>query len=713
MAYSVQQSHRGIIESGSMARPIRILLQPFLLLALSCSLFAQDAARTTAPDMPQAATPQAVQINLGESSAELAGPWKFQIGDNPAWSETNYDDSSWGLMDLSPPPGSADTSLGISGYIPGWTVRGYPNHTGFAWYRLKVEVNGADRRLALKMPASADDAYQVFVNGQQIGEFGEFTGHRVAAFSSLPQSFRLQKEIRDGMVTIAIRMWMDSATPFNSPDAGGLHGPPVLGYASVIGALVRLDYDDIAHDLGGGFLETLILIMALVMALALYWLDRQEKAYFWLALVCLATLLGNSIVLAANFVPLIPQTPGVILADVLLAPIRIGLWVLFWGYWFRIWRMPRLHQFVWSLVAILMLGTAMLRPPVYGQLVPVHYASWILPLLLIVKLGLGLLLCGVAYRGIMRQRTEGWMAALAVLLVVISNYQHELRLIHIRTIFPVMGFSLSLGTISTILSLLIITVLLLRRFVLAQRLKEQWKIEIQQARHIQELLIPRKLPKIRGLQIQSEYRPMREVGGDFFQVLPASMPDSVLIVVGDVTGKGLQAGMLVSLIVGAIQSVAQRNSEPAEILNEVNKQLCDHQEASATCLIMRIDSNGKASLANAGHLPPYLNGAEIRIEGSLPIGIVPGSDVATASFELKQNDSLIVMSDGVVEAQDAKGVLFGFQRIDELLLQQATPKEIADKAQTFGQEDDILILEVRRDLSQILQVQVEPQLAAG
>lgn len=488
---------------------------------------------------------------------------------------------------------------------------------------------------------------------------------------------------------------------------------PVLGYASVIGALVRLDYDDIAHDLGGGFLETLILIMALVMALALYWLDRQEKAYFWLALVCLATLLGNSIVLAANFVPLIPQTPGVILADVLLAPIRIGLWVLFWGYWFRIWRMPRLHQFVWSLVAILMLGTAMLRPPVYGQLVPVHYASWILPLLLIVKLGLGLLLCGVAYRGIMRQRTEGWMAALAVLLVVISNYQHELRLIHIRTIFPVMGFSLSLGTISTILSLLIITVLLLRRFVLAQRLKEQWKIEIQQARHIQELLIPRKLPKIRGLQIQSEYRPMREVGGDFFQVLPASMPDSVLIVVGDVTGKGLQAGMLVSLIVGAIQSVAQRNSEPAEILNEVNKQLCDHQEASATCLIMRIDSNGKASLANAGHLPPYLNGAEIRIEGSLPIGIVPGSDVATASFELKQNDSLIVMSDGVVEAQDAKGVLFGFQRIDELLLQQATPKEIADKAQTFGQEDDILILEVRRDLSQILQVQVEPQLAAG
>lgn len=675
---------------------------------LCISVWAQDTASKIT-----ATSPQVVKINLGESSAELAGPWKFHTGDDPAWSRTDYDDSAWGVMDLSPPEGSADTSLGISGYVPGWTARGYPKYTGFAWYRLKVDVSGADRRLALKMPDSADDAYQVFVNGKQIGEFGKFTEHRVAAYSSLPQSFRLQKEIRDGVVTIAIRMWMDSATPFNSPDAGGLHGPPVLGYASVIGALVRLDYDDIAHDLGSGFLEMLILIMAFVMAIALFCLDRQEKAYLWLALACLATLLGNSIVLAANFIPLIPQTMGVILADVVLTPIRIGLWVVFWGYWFRIRRMKRLHQLVWSLVAILMVGTAMLRPPLYGQQIPIHYAGSIIPLLLVTKLGLGLLLCGVAYRGFIHQRMEGWIAAFAVLLVVISNYQHELRLIHIRTIFPFVGFSVSLGTISTILSLLVITVLLLRRFVLAQRMKEQWKIEIQQARHIQELLIPKKLPRVHGLKIQSEYRPVREVGGDFFQVLPANTPDSVLVIVGDVTGKGLQAGMLVALIVGAIQSAAQHSSDPAEILNEVNKQLCDHQQASATCLIMRIDSDGKVLLANAGHLPPYLNGREMKMEGALPIGIVAGSDLSMMSFELKQDDSLIVMSDGVVEAQNLKGTLFGFERTNALLLRHATPKELADEAQMFGQEDDILILEVRRDLTQVLQVQVEPQFAAN
>lgn len=691
-----------------MPRIARIVGHCVLALFCCISVWAQNA-----PSKVTATSPQIVKINLGESSAELAGPWKFHTGDDPAWARTDYDDSAWGVMDLSPPEGSADTSLGISGYVPGWTARGYPKYTGFAWYRLKVEVSGADRRLALKMPDSADDAYQVFVNGKQIGEFGKFTEHRVAAYSSLPQSFRLEKEIRDGVVTIAIRMWMDSATPFNSPDAGGLHGPPVLGYASVIGALVRLDYDDIAHDLGSGFLEMLILIMAFVMAIALFCLDRQEKAYLWLALACLATLLGNSIVLAANFIPLIPQTMGVILADVILTPIRIGLWVLFWGYWFRIQRMRRLHQLVWSLVAILMVGTAMLRPPLYGQQIPIHYASSIIPVLLVTKLVLGLLLCGVAYRGFVYQRLEGWIAGFAVLLVVISNYQHELRLIHVRTIFPFLGFSISLGTISTILSLLVITVLLLRRFVLAQRMKEQWKIEIQQARHIQELLIPKKLPRVHGLQIQSEYRPVREVGGDFFQVLPANTPDSVLVIVGDVTGKGLQAGMLVALIVGAIQSAAQHSSDPAEILNEVNKQLCDHQQASATCLIMRIDSDGKVLLANAGHLPPYLNGREMNMDGALPIGIVSGSDLSMASFELKQDDSLIVMSDGVIEAQNHKGTLFGFERTNALLLRHATPKEIAEEAQMFGQEDDILILEVRRDLTQVLQVQVEPQFAAS
>ena len=681
-----------------------------LLCAIPHHVHADTSTDKTGKD--KAAPPSAVvQVKLGESSAELAGPWKFRTGDDMVWAQTEFDDSSWGTMDLTPPAGSADATLGISGYIPGWTARGYAGHSGYAWYRLKVNLDGVNRRLALKMPASADDAYQVYVNGQQIGEFGKFTEHHVTAYSTLPQAYRLPKAQRDGIITIAIRMWMDSATPFNSPDAGGLHGPPVLGYASVMGALVRLDWDDIAHDVGSGFLEMLILIMALLMALALFWLDREEESYLWLALVCLVTLLGNAVVLSVNFTTWIGQTAGVVLNNVILTPLRIGLWVLFWGYWFRLWRIGKLHRLVWPLVTVLTVGTAMLRPPLYGQVVPIHYASYIVPLLMVVKLGLGVLLFVVAYYGFTRQKTEGWMAAAAVLLVFVANYQRELRLIHVKTSFSVLGFSISLGTLSTVLSLLTITVMLLRRFVHAQRLKEQWKMEIQQARHVQQVLIPNRLPQVQGLSIESEYRPAREVGGDFFQILPGEVPGTVLIVVGDVTGKGLQAGMLVALIVGAIRAAIRHSSDPAHILKEVNEQLCERQQASATCLILRIDPDGRVFLANAGQLPPYLNGKEIMMEGALPLGIISDAEFSIASFGLVQGHSLILMSDGVVEAQDSHGTLFGFERISEMLRQQATPEEIAKAAQAFGQEDDILVLRIRRDIEQLVELHVEPQVA--
>jgi hypothetical protein len=460
-------------------------------------------------------------------------------------------------------------------------------------------------------------------------------------------------------------------------------------------------------------LETLILIMALSMALALFWLDRSEKAYLWLAMVCFITLLGNSVILLVNFTTAIGQTIGVILADVILAPIRIGLWVIFWGYWFRLWRIAMLHRLVWTLVSILIVGTALLRPPLYGQAIPVHYATFIVPLLLTIKLGLGVLLLAVAYRGLTRQKTEGWMAFIAVVLVIVANYQHELRQIHIRTAFSILGFNISLGTLSTVLSLIIITVMLLRRFVHAQRMKELWKLEIQQAQHVQQVLIPDALPKVKGLTIKSEYHPAREVGGDFFQILPGDIPGTVLIVVGDVTGKGLQAGMLVALIIGAIRASIQHSSDPAQILSEVNEQLCERHHASATCMILLIDPDGNVLIANAGQLPPYLNGREIKMDGALPIGIIANAELSTTSFTLQPGDSLLLMSDGVVEAQDSHGALFGFERINEMLRSHATPKEIANAAQSFGQEDDILVLQVSRDLKEIREPHTEPEFATS
>lgn len=657
------------------------------------------------------ATPAAMQVTLGNAAVELSGPWKFHTGDNPAWAQPGFDDSGWTDMDLTPPPGTADATLGNSGYIPGWTDRGFAGYSGYAWYRLTIDVEGADDPLALKMPDNADDAYQVYVDGRQIGAFGKFTPHGVTAYSTLPRAFRLPPELRSGRMTIAIRMWMDSATPFNSPDAGGLHEPPVLGHASAIAAQIRLDWDDVAHGVGSGFLEMLILLLALIVALSLFWLDRKELAYLWLALVTLITLTVNAIVLLVNFTAWVGQSPSVILIDDIFTPVRIGLWVLFWGYWFRLAHIGRLHREVWGLVLLLAMGTALLRPPLYGQVIPVPAATYLVPFLLIVKLALAALLLWITYQGIRLQKAEGWLALPAVLLAAISQYQHELRLIHVPTEFSLFGFQISLGTVSTMLSLLLVTVMLSRRFLHSQRRQEQWRLEIEQAQHVQQVLIPEKSPTIAGLSIESEYRPAREVGGDFFQIIPGSDDGSVLIVVGDVTGKGLQAGMLVALIVGAIRSAIQHDSDPLSVLNSLNAELCEREHASATCLMLRITADGTVKLANAGHLPPYLNGREIPMEGSLPLGVVGDIEFPVMYFQLKMDDALMLMSDGIAEAQNEHGLLFGFERIDRMLSRPISAAELARAAQDFGQQDDILVLRIERSSEPKTISHVEPVMA--
>jgi serine phosphatase RsbU (regulator of sigma subunit) len=159
----------------------------------------------------------------------------------------------------------------------------------------------------------------------------------------------------------------------------------------------------------------------------------------------------------------------------------------------------------------------------------------------------------------------------------------------------------------------------------------------------------------------------------------------------------MQAGMLVAVIVGAVRTAALHSSDPAQILHEVNLQLCERQHASATCLMLRIDPDGSVTLANAGQLAPYLNGKELEMEGALPLGTIPDAEHSITNFVLHPGDTLVIMSDGIVEAQDAAGNLLGFERIEELLRNKTSAEEIAKAAQAFGQEDDILVLQVQRD----------------
>jgi len=255
-------------------------------------------------------------------------------------------------------------------------------------------------------------------------------------------------------------------------------------------------------------------------------------------------------------------------------------------------------------------------------------------------------------------------------------------------------FQITIREVIDTLSLLGVFAILVLRFARTISEQERYATEVEGARHVQQFLIPEDLPHIPGLTIESDYRPAREVGGDFFQVIPDPTDGSALILVGDVAGKGMQAGMLATLLVGAMRTAATFSSDPTIILNTLNNRLCG--KGNATCVALRIESDGAAILVNAGHLPPYLNGRELPMEGALPLGTIPNVDFPVLRFHISAGDTLTLISDGILEAQKPDGELFGFERITQHLAINSTASSLATAAQEFGQEDDITVLTIAR-----------------
>jgi hypothetical protein len=151
----------------------------FSLLLVLLSWF--DLAPASSAQTILAVVPPVERITVGHSTVPLYGPWKFQVGDSPIdpvthaplWAEPDFDDSHWETVDLTPPDKSLDPIYGISGMVSGWTVRGHARHWGYAWYRIRVQVEApAGERLALAGPSAVDDGYQVLQDGNLLGSIG-------------------------------------------------------------------------------------------------------------------------------------------------------------------------------------------------------------------------------------------------------------------------------------------------------------------------------------------------------------------------------------------------------------------------------------------------------------------------------------------------------------------------------------------------------------
>lgn len=232
------------------------------------------------------------------------------------------------------------------------------------------------------------------------------------------------------------------------------------------------------------------------------------------------------------------------------------------------------------------------------------------------------------------------------------------------------------------------TLLLIQRIRHTNRERAALAAEMRAAQEIQRILVPQRIESAPGMRASAVFLPAEQVGGDFyrFRVLPDG---SQWLLLGDVSGKGTAAGMTGAMLLGACDGHESRS--PAELLAHLNEVLCTSGVGGlATCLCARIDPDDTLTIANAGHLPPYRNGEEIVLEAGLPLGVVPEAAYVETHLKLGAADILTFLSDGVVEAQNAAGELFGFERTRAC--SRLAAEQIAHAAQQFGQKDDITVL---------------------
>jgi len=250
---------------------------------------------------------------------------------------------------------------------------------------------------------------------------------------------------------------------------------------------------------------------------------------------------------------------------------------------------------------------------------------------------------------------------------------------------------------------------------LAQEMSERERVEqeLLVARRIQQASLPKEVPELEGWQISPYYQPAREVGGDFYDFHLLS-EGKLGVVVGDATGKGVPAALVMSTTCGMLQAVSQAldSSSPGEVLSRVNETLFSRipPDMFVTCFYAILEpKSGSLSYANAGHDLPYLrrrNGEaeELRARG-MPLGLMSGMGYEEKEITLEAGEAALFYSDGLVEAHDSKGEMFGFPRLRALIAEHGEEGSLVDfllrelysfTGESWEQEDDITLLTLRR-----------------
>lgn len=607
--------------------------------------------------------------------ATLDGLMRFHIGDNSLWSQPGFDDSTWPLISSS----------------KAWSEQGYKDYGGFAWYRFKVILPSSHRQLALYVPKIMT-SYQVFADGKMIGSYGGFPPD--ATIYNIHQHILLLPQEQSSQIEIAIRVW--HWPHWSMYHGGGFSAPPRIGEVDQLKHWMTLQDRETFWALTDQNISALLNFLYCVAGFALLFMRPKERLYLWYALAgfCffVQPLLGDY----AAFHDL-PQFAIDASTNALITAGFLSFLVFVW-----LMTVNQSKIWIWIGVAYLALSVLMWTVPALINL-PVSVGNLIFTASYIV---LTTSPCIMLFQAARRGDPDARLLLIPVGLNTLANWINSALWVIVTAGYAWIEpywtfwsstfnwpFPFSLYDLSIWILLLAILGVVVLRFARSRHEEDHLKSEREAARAVQQILVPAENPTIPGFRIESNYKPASEVGGDFFQILPTPS-GGVLIVIGDVSGKGMPAAMIVSLLVGTFRTLAHYTQSPAEILHAMNQRMIGRNNGGfTTCLVLRVDSDGKLAAANAGHLAPYIDAKELSIENGLPLGLAAGSTYAESAYELSPGARLTLLTDGVVEAQSSTGELFGFDRTAKLSLEPA--EKVAQTAQTFGQEDDITVLTLR------------------
>ena len=667
----------------------------FALWPLVLLLFASTVrvAHALAPSNPFVVTID----GLGKGTIELSGPWRFHIGDDLRWADPSVVDT----------PGKS----GWESILPDrtWGAQSHYAYTGFAWYRLRLRITPAPdvkTDFELLLPR-LQDACEVYWNGKLVGRYGKLPPRPSSPALDVPTAFTLTGS-PSGL--LAIRVWKERLGSSSAGDVGGLAETPLVGDATSIATYVGTwDYNFLRSRLFDNSLNVLYFLIALA-GFVLWLRHRQETLLLWFSIFAICPAIWTS-AYTMRF-PVSTQFIG-FLVQPMWALRNVALWFLL----IELLRLRDRRGLVrWAkILAVVSLASSFL-----DGCLDFTPTNWISPssavlidgiLTLIAEPCQLYLLVLVGYGFRQKLDSVRWVLAVSaslsdLLAVVVATAQQGQRFTHwtlaqhlyapLFHIGPVYFTAQSLLDLLVFLSIIYTVYRYIRD---QQNRKAVLEQELHSARELQQVLMPEKMPSIPGYSLSSTYLPAMEVGGDFFQIisLDGLATRSTLIILGDVSGKGLRAAMAVSLIVGAVRTLAETTSRPTEILAGLSRRLHGRlQGGFSTCVILRLDPHGVCTLASAGHPAPYLNDKEIELPGALPLGIDPTTAYEETIVHFSPGDRCALYTDGLLEARAPNGEIFSFERLQTLFASSPDAAQASEAAVAFGQDDDITVVTLTR-----------------